>query len=253
MRLGLSTVLVGLLASLQMSWGQSAALGLYNEANGLYRQKNYAEARQAYLQVAATGVRDSRLFYNLGNACFKADRLGEAILWYERALKLDPRDGDIRANLAFANQAKEDKDQAPTKNPVWRQLVALYQWPSIDELCVGFSLLFAAVFALASWRVWQGGKAGGAWLAAVLVCTGLGAGTVLFLGARLYQYHYRAEAILTAAEGTARSGPGEEETAVLLLHEGTKVRLERREDPWVLIRLPNGLGGWLPASVIEEI
>ena len=44
------------------------------------------------------------LFYNLGNACFKSDRLGEAILWYERARLLSPRDEGIGANLHFSLQ-----------------------------------------------------------------------------------------------------------------------------------------------------
>ncbi|NKB65553.1 MAG: tetratricopeptide repeat protein [Candidatus Latescibacteria bacterium] len=252
MRGVLFIVLIAVLASLQSATGQSAALGQYNEANNHYRGKEYEAARQAYLQVVAAGVRDARLFYNLGNACFKIDRLGEAILWYERALRLAPRDADIKANLAFANQAKEDKDPPP-QNPLGRWLEQLYGWPSIDELCITFSVLFAAIFALASWRVWQGGKVGAGWLAALSVCLGLAVANGLFVGARLYQHHYRVEAIVTTAEGTARSGPGEGETAVFVLHEGTKVRLERRENPWVLVRLANGLGGWLPAAAIEEI
>jgi len=37
------------------------------------------------------------------------------------------------------------------------------------------------------------------------------------------------------------------------VHEGTKVRIARRQGDWMLVRLSNGLGGWLPASVVEAI
>ena len=50
-----------------------------------------------------------------------------------------------------------------------------------------------------------------------------------------------------------RSAPDQAQTVVFALHEGTKVRIERREQDWLLIRLANGLGGWLPAAAVTEI
>ena len=63
----------------------------------------------------------------------------------------------------------------------------------------------------------------------------------------------QVEAVVTEAEGVARSAPDGAQTVVFALHEGTKVRIERREQDWLLIRLANGLGGWLPAAVVTEI
>ena len=85
---------------------QTVAVGLYAEGNALYRAGEFAAARQRYLAAVKTGVRDVRLFYNLGNACFKSERLGEAVLWYERSLRLEPRDEDVLANLRFARRVK---------------------------------------------------------------------------------------------------------------------------------------------------
>jgi len=36
-----------------------------------------------------------KLYYNLGNAYFKDDRIGKAILYYNRALRLAPGNDDI--------------------------------------------------------------------------------------------------------------------------------------------------------------
>ncbi len=228
-------------------------MGLYNEANQLYRSDQFAQARDKYLQSIAGGLVDARCYYNLGNACFKVDRLGEAILWYERALQLAPRDEEIQYNFNFANAVKKDRDPPPQGNAVWRFLVAVYHYPTPNELSLAFSFLLAAVFALATWRLWRPTPAFAVWLSAILIC-GIGAvGTGVYLGVRVHQLEDRNWAIVTAAEGTARSGPDEDKTALFVIHEGTKVEIERRQGRWLLVRLPNGFGGWLPGEIVTQI
>ena len=232
---------------------QSAAVGLYNEANRLYRQGQFAAARDKYLQSIAGGLADGRCYYNLGNACFKAGFLGQAILWYERALRLDPRDPDALANLRFANLVKKDRDARPAGNVVWRFLASAYHYPTLNQLCLFFSFLLAAVFALATWRLWHPSPSLSVWLGALLICA---AGTVaasLLLGMRIHQEEKRELAIVTAVEGVARSAPDAQKTTVFIIHEGTKVQIERREGDWFLVRLANGLGGWLPVEALERI
>ena len=234
-------------------YAQSVALGLYNEGNELYRGGEFGAAREKYLAVAGTGVRDPRLFYNLGNACFKEERLGEAILWYERALRLDPRDPDIRANLRFANRVKRDRDPEPSDNPVWRFIVSACFAPTLNELSVVFSMALLLAFALAAWRLWRPERARATWLALLLSSASLTLLSGAFLGLRVQRQGAVVEAVVTEAEGVARSAPDGAQTVVFALHEGTKVRIERREQDWLLSRLANGLGGWLPAAVVTEI
>ena len=111
-----------------------AAAGQYNEANALYRDGDFAAARRSYLEVAEAGVQDARLYYNLGNACFKSGKLGEAILWYERARRLVPHDEDIKANLRFANLVKKDRDPQTEDGigALVAALVAAYFWPTFQ-------------------------------------------------------------------------------------------------------------------------
>ena len=252
MRLTLVAVAL-ILAGQGVAGAQSAFSGLYNEANDLYRSGEFEEARERYLEVAASGIRNPRLFYNLGNACFKSGHLGEAILWYERARRIDHRDADIRANLRFANEVKKDRDPAPAGNPVWRFLLALFLFPSLNELCIVIFLLLLGVFALAVWRLRLRTAARAFWLALFLTCSGF---TVLvggWSGLRIHRQHTLVEAIVVVDQATARSGPEARQTAVLVVHEGTKVRVERKEGEWRLVRLANGLGGWLPAASLVLI
>jgi tetratricopeptide (TPR) repeat protein len=233
------------------SLAQTTSGQLYNEGNREYAEGRFTAARDLYLQAAAAGVRDSRLFYNLGNASFKAGELGEAILWYERALRLAPRDPDITHNLRFARAVKVDSDPEPG-NVVWRALDRAFSYPTLDELCVATSAFLLLLFGLGSYRVLTRRSPTTLWT----VLAGLGLFLLVthsvWLGARLHR-RSAAEAVLIAPEGSARSGPDQDQTVVFQAHEGTKFRVERRQDGWVLVRLANGLGGWLPSDLIAEI
>jgi len=229
---------------------ESAAASLYSEGNELYRRGDYEAARERYLAAAETGVRDARLFYNLGNACFKAEHLGEALVWYERAARLEPRDDDIRANLAFARHVKRDRDPPDTSPAAWRFAVRLHRYPTLDELAAAFGLLWLGLFALAGWRLW--GRGGSGLTVALAACILLTAATAGWLGRRAAERAAEL-AIVTVDQATARSAPEPGETAIFLVHEGTRVRVERREEGWLLIRLANGLGGWLRADAVTTI
>ena len=232
---------------------QSAAMGQYNEANAHYRAGDFTKARQVYLKAVSTDVADARLFYNLGNACFKSGLLGEAILWYERAGRLAPDDEDIEANLRFANLVKKDREPSGESNVLQRFVTAAYAWPSLDHLSLFFALAFLALFILGVQRLLRGAGLGALWLAGVVVCVGMSGIFAGWLGTRLYGDSGNSEAIVIVGEVMARSGPDEGQTEVFTAHEGTKVRLVRQEGEWILVRLANGLGGWIQTEAVARI
>lgn len=62
---------------------------------------------RALLADEAAGLDRGALHYNLGNAEFRAGRLGYAMLHWGRALRWRPNDGDALANLALARGVLE--------------------------------------------------------------------------------------------------------------------------------------------------
>jgi tetratricopeptide (TPR) repeat protein len=247
------TILTVTLCSWGFAEGQSAAAGLFNEGNAHYRHGEYAAAREKYEQVADTGIRNASLFYNLGNACFKIERLGEAILWYERARRLEPRDPDIWANLQFANLVKKDRDEPADENVVVVALRQAFAAPSLNELSLLLTFALIGVLAIACRRLWAAEKTGAVWTTAMGSAVTVLIFSALFLGARAADDGDDSTAIVTVTREIARSAPEAGETVVFVIHEGTKVRVQRQEKSWVLIRLPNGLGGWLPRAAITII
>ena len=241
--------LVLLLALVGPAAAQSAAVGLYAEGNQLYRAGDFAGARQRYEAAVATGIQDPRLLYNLGNASYKTGDLGHAIVWYERALRRAPRDEDIQANLRFLRRLKADREPEPSGG-VTGFLVDAYLWPTLNEVAVLWWLSLLALFVVAARRRWQSASGIGLGLPlAIIMC----AMVAVFALTRFERDAKQVEAILTQPQGTARSGPAPDQTEVFVIHEGTKVVIERSEAAWYLVRLHSGLGGWLPASVLTEI
>ncbi len=228
---------------------QSAAAGLYAEGNALYRAGDFAAARQRYEAAVTTGVQDPRLLYNLANATYKTGDLGMAIVWYERALRLAPRDQDVLANLRFLRRLKKDRDPEPMTG-IGGLLARVFLWPTVNELAVGWIMCLLVLFATASWRRWQGRSS----LHASVICvTLIGLATGLFAFSRFERDAHRIEAVVTKSEGIARSGPDQDQTEVFVVHEGTKIVVERSEGDWSLVRLETGLGGWLHESVVTRI
>ena len=77
---------------------------LFSDANQMYEQNSYTEAVNLYNQVLNQGFSHTNLYYNLGNAYYQIGSLGDAIWAYEKGLKFNPRDGDLRFNLSVAMQ-----------------------------------------------------------------------------------------------------------------------------------------------------
>ena len=92
---------------------QNAESGLDLMASNAYRNQDYKKSIELYEELVSQGIKNNRissqLYYNLGNAYFRDNQLGKAILNYERALLLEPGDGDIRHNLRFANNRTVDR------------------------------------------------------------------------------------------------------------------------------------------------
>ena len=238
---------------LYLTWGgvARAQSSGYNEGNTLYRQGAYQQAIDRYEAVVATGLAHPDVYYNLGNAYFKSGQLGRAALNYERARRLAPGDPDVLANIDFVASTKVDRFDVDPPNAVTRFFTAFYRMMTPNLLSVW---IMAAVAV--------GSLAAGLWLFScdrrllwivVLSCSlfcGLTAGALL---AVKVQELAAPEGIILATEVMGRSGPGNDYLQIFTLHEATKVVIERSEGHWYLVRLPNGIGGWIASSSVERI
>jgi tetratricopeptide (TPR) repeat protein len=219
----------------------------YNLGNRLYAQKDYAGAARAY-QAALEAGPNAAVEYNLGNALFKSGKIGLSILHYRRARFLDPRDSDVAANLNFARSYRVDK-VLTVPGPLARALDRVFRGLSLREAAlvaaVGFALAGLA-FALWIVRRWNALIV----LAAVFLAIALAG----FVSERLWSAELSARpAVVILPEVHALSGPAEDAKEILLLHDGTEVRIREARGDYVLAQIPGGSGGWIRRESVERI
>lgn len=233
-------------------WAQPAQL--MEEANAAYANKNYQRAIDTYEQILAEGLTSEVLHYNLGNAYFRTQQLGKAILHYEKALQLAPSDGDIQHNLEVAYALQTDEMEplpAFFLSKWWRGLrgrLSANGWTVFGLLLLWISAGGLLLWLLGKERT-QRKRGFLVGIITLVLCT---LPFSLALSRKHFDEHSK-EAVLLAHETQLHFAPDADSQVVLTVHEGLKVDLQDRISGWYKVRLPNGEIGWLPVEVVAEI
>lgn len=233
----------------------AAPADLYHEGNRLYQEGDFEGAAARYQAVLEAGMESAALHYNLGNAHFRLGRLADAVVAYERAVRLDPGNDDARANLALIAERLQDRIEPL---PRFWLLAAFDGWMRLlprgvlDAVAgASYALLGAALVLLVLRRPRRGRAAvrrSAYGFAAAFVVLGA---TLL---ARETGFGRAEEAVVVSAEVRVRSAPSAEEgLTVFTLHEGAKVRIDRRSGDWAEIVLADGKVGWLELDALEVL
>ena len=228
---------------------------LWNSANLAYTEGRWADAAADYTMISQAGMESAPLYCNTGNAYFKDGNIPMAILYYERALKLDPSYDDARFNLELLNNMIHDRiDPVPELIlKTWAKKLCYIadsdSWAVLFIVFLGLTLLLALVFIRGreiGWR--RTGFFGG--IAMLLVA-------VMCLSFSLWQksdYMKADEAIVMRPVTSVKSSPSSEaSTDLFVLHEGTKVRLIDQVGTWSNIELSDGRQGWMLTGDFEII
>ena len=250
---GTAAMLAVLLLMLPLGGRAAESEGaLWEQGTAAYPDGRWQDAADAWIQIADSGKESATLYYNIGNACFKqGDRAG-AILWYERALKVDPSYDDARINLEFVRTQIQDRiEEVPEFFlEAWGRKMC-WTLPSNVWAVLCLVLLGGALACLLLFLLGRGGKRK----------LGFFLGLVLLLGSLLsldFAFWQRPDAlkhdsaVVTAAVSEVKSSPGSG-VSLFVLHEGTKVRILESVGEWQNIELPDGRQGWMPAGSMTVI
>jgi len=218
-----------------------------------YDAGRWDEAAEGFRSLLRYHIADDRLEYNLANAEYKRGRLGEAILHYERARRLNPADKDIIGNLAVARgkirDVIEEDDPAGALGAVRRLQDAI-------GVSAQAGLVVAGVWVIAAIITWCGSRPRGftpAWgwmLAVALLVTSV---TFLSWRASWGRLSGSPRAVVLKPSAEALAGPGLNNANLFTLHEGATVLIQGEREDWVQITLPNNLVGWVSRDAVERI
>jgi len=224
------------------------------QANELYSDGEYLQAADLYEQTLNEQGAAPELYYNLGNAYFKANEIGRAVLNYERALRLNPRFEDARYNLQLAQTKVIDNINSEETFFVKRWIQTLtgsytsnqwlyFSW-SMFVLCLAGALLF--VFGRSR------GLRKTAFTVSVIVLI-ISAFSMTCSIARRNQFLNHQEAVVMIGIITVKSSPDRSGTDLFALHEGTKVTIKSALGDWNEIVIGDGRIGWVEKRQIERI
>ena len=235
--------------------GSSQDIGSLNaKGSQLYSDANYEEAIQTWEEIIESGYEASTIYYNLGNAYFKSNKIAPAILNYERAKILAPHNKDINYNLELARTYVIDKiDELPEvfylrwyNNIV--QMFASNTWAIITIIAfVIFLVLFSAFLYAKNYSF----KKAAFWVSIIFLVIWLCAFAFSWSGNKLVTDHNKA--IVFSPSVTVLSSPDRSGTELFVIHEGTKVTVIDELNEWTEILLSSGTKGWLLSSSIEKI
>ena len=232
---------------------EKPAIEEFYQANEYYRKENYAEAVRHYLDLVQQGYRDPSLFYNLGNAYFKKGELGRAILYYEKARLLLPRDDDIRKNLAYAYSLTIDKIETSPCGVI-RFFERIADFLTLNELTLIVTAIYLAMILSGILILWKKEAAVRKRLFRFLILFSslfILAGGILFY--RIYEFKIARFGVITSKSVEVKSGPEENLATLFSLHEGTTFSIHQQRGNWFQIMLKNGLIGWLQSKDIQKI
>ena len=229
----------------------SFAQDTFDEANAAYADGRYDDAAILY-QAMINEQPDAVLYYNLGNAEFKKGELAQAILAYERALRLKPNYKDAQYNLAFAQSKITDNiEEHDFFLSAWtravRNMLSEHTWLVLSIGLFILALVCLLLFLLGR-EIWlRKTSLHIAWIALLFS---------LIAGLNAMSLHkrdtLRNEAIITQGVVNAKSSPDRSGTDLFTVHEGTKVTIRETLGEWSNVRVGQN-EGWIRSSCLERI
>ena len=235
-------------AGCKPSYQSGELFAQFLRANTAYKAGDYDAALRLYEDITEKGYVSAAVFYNVGNCMMKKNQLGAALVWYERALRLAPRDADLRANWLYArSMIKNPELSAPTQ---WtdRMFVHLDHFAE-DEIIMVLCLLLSAISLLILAGLFWGWRFRKT-IFLIVILSLIFIFHVFAFFAKIENLSGRA-ILLSSVE--VKYEPEDSATTHFMGYEGWKVRILKESSGWVKIERPDGLAGWVAKDRLQRI
>jgi tetratricopeptide (TPR) repeat protein len=225
---------------------------LFAKGNSLYERRDYEKALDEYKKVLDRGVESGPLYYNIGNAYFKLGKIGYAILYYKKALRLTPADSDLKSNLGYAQSLTEDS--ALTAQGVNR-FAWLVRIPFKEFTLNGVARILASAYiALAVMLI--GGIINRVFARRVtLIFYPVLMLFMLTLAAfvmRYYDEEVLTRAVVVTDSAECRYEPIDKSNVYFTLKKGQEISVLKSRNGWSRIKRLDGKLGWVKSDTVEE-
>jgi tetratricopeptide (TPR) repeat protein len=215
------------------------------EANHALEKGDLDQAEVGYQALLGKGFQGAEFFYNLGNLYYRKGERGRSILFYERALRLAPRDPDIAFNLSLARSHIKDDGDSIFQQVFLSFTITELGWALTMLSWLFFGFLGAGILGWTKAQTWQRIVL---WLSGTFLLV-----TAAWFGVNAVLTH-QPWAIVVSPPGEVRNGPGNDYAVGFTIPEGTKVLILNKRPEWMQVGVPQqGLKGWMPSAEVEAI
>lgn len=224
----------------------------FDDATLLLTQGRYEEALAMYDEVQTMGVESAALWHNMGIAHYRLNHLGYAILYFERAARINAEHEAIKHSLRVARERQIDSFSSLPR-PFWRtvQAAVLDTIPSRTWFTLGLVFLYAALLlhllaVYGSMKIRLGRSIHVLLPVLAAICV------LVALSSSLSPPRHET-AIIVVPEATLLEQADSAAALVRVVHEGLSVDVRTRTQGWALIQISNGTRGWVPSETLESL
>ena len=223
-------------------------------ADSAYAKADYETAIKLYGKLAKQNP-TCDVCYNLGCAYYRIDDIAHSVLWFERALKLNPSDKDVLANLELARTKTIDKIIPQHEFILFTYFRSMTNWFSLRTWTIVGLLAFVIMLVslLIFWASDSILMRKLAFSSAVLLLLISILANVCALQQKNFKQTHTS-GIITAPAVTVKSTPADNGNDLFVLHEGSKVEiLDSSLKEWCEVSIADGKIGWIPKKSFDLI
>lgn len=222
----------------------------FEAGNAAFHTDDYTQAAVIYQKLIDSEGSSASLLYNLGNSQFQLGDHGAAILSYERAKLIAPRDPDLLANLILARKAATVFPDIKYNPWLDRMLGFLSRdewswWVVVAAFWIGV-MAISGNFARNA-RPWLRKLRWGSMLiSAIIILLG---GVILFL-----RRDEGLRGIVISESAAVRLSPFEKAEAVGNPGAGRSVQIGEKKGEYYFVQVPGtDLQGWMDRTEVKRI
>jgi tetratricopeptide (TPR) repeat protein len=219
---------------------------IFAKANSDYAAGHFRQAIDGYESLVRNRQWSASLFYDLGNAWFRAGEPGHAILNYERALALNPAQPETEANLRLVRDQARALELTRSWAAQHLAFLTVDRWTWVAAAAAWLALFVAC-------GLWFSSRRSASWIFVLSLAFVIGAGAGFAIYELKNGVENRALAIVTAKEVPARLATADNANSVLVLPAGSEIEIFSTRGDWIYAALPNQLRGWVQANTVELV
>lgn len=222
---------------------------ILNESNSASNDNQTSESPDFYLAQIDDGFHSSELYFNLANIYYSKNDLPRAKLYYEKALKLSPFNGDIRHNLQIVNRNIDSDIPAIPDHiflKLWKDFINILYVDIWTLLSIISAITFIVLLAL-KWfftttinSIWP-------FMAFLLFLF------LTIISSNSYNYHSKSSLAILMNNARLHAGPSEKSTVIYNLKAGEKLKINDSLENWFHVILVNKEQGWIAKYHTEKI